>query len=33
MYADDILLQSHFDNWAELEAKLELCDSLLDRLS
>ena len=33
MYADDILLQSHFDNWAELEAALELCDSLLDRLS
>ena len=33
MYADDILLQSHFDNWAELDAALELCDSLLDRLS
>ena len=33
MYADDILLQSQFDSWAELEAALELCDRLLDRLS
>ena len=33
MYADDILLQSHFDSWAELEVALELCDRLLDRLS
>ena len=33
MYADDILLQSHFDKWSDLETALELCDRLLDHLS
>ena len=33
MYADDTLLQMHFDNKHELQEALQLCDLLLDQLT
>ena len=32
MYADDTLLQVHFDDQPQLQEALRLCDLLLDRL-
>ena len=32
MYADDTLLQMHFDNLPQLQEALQMCDLLLDQL-
>ena len=33
MYADDTLLQMHFDNLPQLQEALQMCDLLLDQLT